>query len=765
MSNGNTTVSLTLKVRGQQAKQVLEQMNKAQERSATELLKTNRYLEGVLRQQAQQTGIQARQYQQMNTLVQQQRSALTQTATQTQASLRTNQLLERVLQQQVRQSTQLTQQTKNQNRDYQLQVNMLRQQAAAAERLRQQLEGAGRADRGLNGGGRMGMIGGVGGGIAAGAMAAYAITRNPLEKARSFETKIFDANTSINGGYANMTHNQVASSNLQLSGYARDAVREGHGTVEGIGDAAGILAASGVYKKVDDLKIPLLAIAKTAFANGATEQDVALLTQQIRQFGVIPNRTQVALDRTTTSGFLGGFELRDMARLLPEVLPFAKTAGYSGEEGLNQVTTHMQLARKYTGLPSQAADNMRDLYGLFSQNHFALAIGKYIKVQDGDPIKKIGLRGNRTGFDINTYLATQKLQGVDTVTATVMLMNRQLSKNKRFVDLQQQIKAAEKSGDQSKATGLKKEAMNIVAAGEFGKIFHNQQSLSGLMSIIAGLNNGDFDRISKGSWNGVGAVERVAKEKSLIEPAKAHALEQETILATIKVYDQVKETLGDFEGGLKDTMRANQGLAASALAAAGVLSVLAAAGVGARMGGGLGGVGAGGAAGALAGAKKWLMRGAVPLTVGLGAYNLYDTANDKSLNQYQKNVKEAGIVGGTGGAIAGAMVGAAAGSVIPVVGTAIGGILGGALGYWGGSEGGEALGEFFNEQNGIMDTQSKLLEEQNKQNAQMIKELQKLPSAISGAINFNSSGLSNNLNTGSREGAVPTKPLVFQNPY
>jgi hypothetical protein len=188
MSNGNTTVSLTLKLRGQQAQQVLEQLNKAQERSATELLKTNRYLEGVLRQQAQQTGIQARQYQQMNTLVQQQRSALTQTTTQTQASLRTNQLLERVLQQQVRQSTQLTQQTRNQNRDYQLQVNMLRQQVAAAERLRQQLEAASRAQRDATGG-RFGTLGAVGGGIATGAAAAYAITRNPLKKLARLKPK------------------------------------------------------------------------------------------------------------------------------------------------------------------------------------------------------------------------------------------------------------------------------------------------------------------------------------------------------------------------------------------------------------------------------------------------------------------------------------------------------------------------------------------------------------------------------------------------
>ena len=571
----NTTVSLTLNLNGKQAQSVLEQLGQSQKGTANELLRTNRMLEGVLRQQSQQTRIQSQQLQQLGRLYQQNARSVTQQTTQTNAALRTNQLLERVLEQQVRQSRSLSQQTRNQNRDYQLQINMLRQQVAAADRLRQQLEAAGRANREIGRGGTGGGLGAVSG-ISASVMAAYAITKSPLERARSFETKIFDANTSISGGYANMSHQQVVATNKQLSSYARDAVRQGHGTVDGIGDAAGILAASGAYQNVNDLKTPLLAIAKTAYANGATEQDVALLVQQIRQFGVMPDRTQFALDRATQSGFSGGFELRDMARFLPEVLPNAKSAGYSGEQGLNQVTTHMQLARKYTGIPSQAADNMRDLYSLFSQNHFALSIGKYIKTEKGDPLKKIGLKGNRIGFDMNTYLANQKLEGVDAVTATVKLMNRQLSKNKKFVDLQRQISIAEKNNDVSQALKLKQEASNIVAAGEFGKIFHNQQSLSALMSIIAGLNNGDFERISQNSWNGVGTVERVASEKNRIEPSKAHALEQEAILGTVKIYDTVKGTLGEFEGGLTKTMQANQALAASAIAAAGALSILAA---------------------------------------------------------------------------------------------------------------------------------------------------------------------------------------------
>lgn len=724
--SGKNTVSMTLQLNGKQAQQVLQQFLQTQKASSTEILKINRNLEGVLRQQAQQTGIQAKQYQQMSRLVQQQHTALAQSAVQTQASLRTNQLLERVLQQQVRQSSLLTQNNRNQNRDYQLQVNMLRQQVAAAERLRQQLEQAGRANREMGngsslGGGRFGAMGG----ITAGAMAAYAITKNPLDRARSFETKIFDANTSVSGGYTNMTHEQVVSSNLKLSNYAKDAVRKGHGTVEGVGDAASILAASGLYNNVDELRVPLLATAKTAFANGATEQDVALLTQQIRQFGIKPDRTQVALDRTSASGFNGGFELRDMAQFLPAVLPYAKTAGYSGEEGLNQVTTHMQLARKYSGLPSQAADNMRDLYSLFSQNHFALSIGKYVKPEEGDPMKKIGLRGNRVGFDINTYLADQKIKGVDAVTATVMLMNRQLSKNKKFVELQSQIAEAEKSGDENKSTTLKTEAMNIVAAGEFGKIFHNQQSLSALMSIIAGLNNGDLARISKASWDGEGSVDRVANEKTLIEPAQAHALEQETILGTIKIYDQVKGKLGEFEGSLHSSMVANQGLAASAIAAAGALAVLAAAGIGSKMAGGFSASG-GAATGAAMGAAR--------------------TAGQVGL---------AGVLGyGTGTAIRNMYMQTETGQKFD---------------NWGGEKIAQTLAFFGNDEaQAALDAQAKydeMIKQQqqaNQQNAQVIRELQKLPSAIGKSLNITIPSFNQLLNqapqqsiVGDRQGVVP----------
>ena len=218
-------------------------------------------------------------------------------------------------------------------------------------------------------------------------MAAKAVVGTPLERNRNFAATVFDATASITNGFSGMTAAQAKAANTELTGYAKDAVRKGHGTVEGVSEAAGILSASGNYDKISDLREPLIAVAKSAFAAGASESDMAKLVQQTKQFGVAPNRTQAALDRMISSGFAGGFELKDMAQFLPVVLGAATGAGYSGEKGLNSVTTHLQLARKYTGTPGEAATNIEDLYGLMGQKHFKDAIAKNIAVRAGDPTK------------------------------------------------------------------------------------------------------------------------------------------------------------------------------------------------------------------------------------------------------------------------------------------------------------------------------------------------------------------------------------------
>lgn len=559
MSGSNSTVSLTLQIKGQQATQEMKRISDQQVQATTKI-------------NAQWTKIGSAQAKFVNTARAGTRETLN-TARAGEQLLRTNRLLEGVLRQQ-------SIQTKIQSQLLRQQLSSAQQLVNSAKKVEQSTKRTHQSTQQTVSLWQKGSQ--VMGGLAGGYMAAKAVVATPLERNRNFAATVFDATASITNGFAGMTTAQAKAANTQLMGYTKDAVRKGHGTVEGVSEAAGILSASGNYDKISDLREPLIAVAKSAFASGASESDMAKLVQQTKQFGIAPNRTQAALDRMTASGFAGGFELRDMAQFLPVILGAATGAGFSGEKGLNTVTTHLQLARKYTGTPGEAATNIEDLYGLMGQKHFKDAIAKNIPIRDGDPTK-IGKKG-KTVFDLTQYLVNNKLKGIDTTDAIANLMNRELSTNKEYNKLNNDLSVALKNKNAEQAERIK-QAIELVIKGQFGDIFHNKQSLSGISSIVTGMKNGSYQEIDNKSWNGLGSVDRVADIKGDNEFAQAAALQQETILAQVKLYESVNGKLGEFEKGLVGVMQNNQGLTAATIAATGALTVLAATAGGASLAG------------------------------------------------------------------------------------------------------------------------------------------------------------------------------------
>lgn len=557
--SGNSTVSLTLQIKGQQASQEIKRISDQQVQATSKI-------------NTQWTKIGSAQAKFVNTARAGTRETLN-TARAGEQLLRTNRLLEGVLRQQ-------SIQTRLQSQLLRQQVSSAQQLVNSAKKVEQSTKRTHQSTQQTVSLWQKGSQ--VMGGLAGGYMAAKAVVATPLERNRNFAATVFDATASITNGFAGMTTAQAKAANTQLMGYTKDAVRKGHGTVEGVSEAAGILSASGNYDKISDLREPLIAVAKSAFASGASESDMAKLVQQTKQFGIAPNRTQAALDRMTASGFAGGFELRDMAQFLPVILGAATGAGFSGEKGLNTVTTHLQLARKYTGTPGEAATNIEDLYGLMGQKHFKDAIAKNIPIRDGDPTK-IGKKG-KTVFDLTQYLVNNKLKGIDTTDAIANLMNRELSTNKEYNKLNNDLSVALKNKNAEQAERIK-QAIELVIKGQFGDIFHNKQSLSGISSIVTGMKNGSYQEIDNKSWNGLGSVDRVADIKGDNEFAQAAALQQETILAQVKLYESVNGKLGEFEKGLVGVMQNNQGLTAATIAATGALTVLAATAGGASLAG------------------------------------------------------------------------------------------------------------------------------------------------------------------------------------
>lgn len=558
----NTTVSLTLQIKGN---------------AGTELKRISDYqVQSTTKLNQQWTQVNSAQAKFVNT-AKAGTEATINTARAGDQLLRTNRMLEGVLRQQSIQTKLQSQLLKQQEGSAKQMANWMKQVEQSSQRTQKaSKETASLWQKG----------GAVVGGVTGGYMAAKAVAATPLERGRNFSKVIFDATASITNGFNGMSKQEAKAQNEQLMSYAKDAVRQGHGTVEGTSEAAGILAASGIYEKVSDLKAPLQAIAKSSFASGADETDMAKLAQQVKQFGVGVDRTQVAFDHMIGSGQAGGFELKDMSQFLPVLLASASRAGYTGERGLNDVTTHLQLARKYTGTPGEAATNIDDLYGLVNQKHFKDAIAKNIHVEKGDPTK-LGKKNKRV-FDLTTYLANNQLKGVDTITSVAMLMDRQLSKNPEYQKLNARLATAIKSKNQEEISRTK-QAIELVTSGEFGDIFHNKQSLAGISAIITGVKNGDYKDIYDKSWNKEGATANLADIKGGNEFAQSEALEQEKILAQIKIYETVNSKLGNFEKGLTQVMQSNQGLTAATIAATGALTVLASTAVGSVLGGVLAG--------------------------------------------------------------------------------------------------------------------------------------------------------------------------------
>ena len=130
--------------------------------------------------------------------------------------------------------------------------------------------------------------------------------------------------------------------------------------------------------------------------------------------------------------------------------------------------------------------------------------------------------------------------------------------------------------------------------------------------------------------------------------------------------------------------------------------------------------------GGLKTAGKTLARGAVPLTVALGAMEAGSILMDDEMTGDQKVNAGAKLAGGTGGAMAGAATGAAIMAPLAPftlgLSSLAGGLIGGALGYWGG----EKLGGMGADAAGFSETatEEELIEEKRLKNDKRLVEIQ-----------------------------------------
>lgn len=121
-----------------------------------------------------------------------------------------------------------------------------------------------------------------------------------------------------------------------------------------------VLVAQGRNLK-DSLDF-LPSVARTAAAAGAEIDDIAKTADSVSSnFKIAGRDMQKAFDIMAAGGKAGQFELKDMARYLPSLGPAAAAAGFTGDRGLTELVSMLQIMRKGSGTSEEAAGSMSNI--------------------------------------------------------------------------------------------------------------------------------------------------------------------------------------------------------------------------------------------------------------------------------------------------------------------------------------------------------------------------------------------------------------------
>ena len=157
--------------------------------------------------------------------------------------------------------------------------------------------------------------------------------------------------------------NTVGATRDQMKEAMGDAQRIAFDTAQPFGkivEGMETLAAQG--RSLKEIQDVLPAVAKTAQASGSEVDDIAKTADAVgSHLGVTAGEMQKAFDLMADGGKRGSFELKDMARYLPSLLPAAKALGVQGTKGLTDIVALMQMVRKSSGTSEEAAASMSDI--------------------------------------------------------------------------------------------------------------------------------------------------------------------------------------------------------------------------------------------------------------------------------------------------------------------------------------------------------------------------------------------------------------------
>ncbi len=330
--------------------------------------------------------------------------------------------------------------------------------------LRRALDGIGKAARQI--------------GLVSGAIAAISFM-GPMQEAAAFQQQLLDI-----AGTSNLIGDQAfAMVDRSKERYEALALAVGQYS-DTVAKGAGQMIAAGLDQKLVDQSIGSIGRAATA-ANAEFADMSGVATQLLQTLRIPEDQLDNSLGALVTAGKLGSFELKDMAKYFPTLTSQMVKFGVTGREAVNFLASALQIARKGTSDPAEAANNLKN----FLSKILAPATIKNFK---------------DAGVDIEAVMRDAATKGINPIEAVVQKITKLTGvSGKEIEGLLQKAQANGLEGADALAS-VREQLEKIHGAGALGEIFGDMQVMDFLIPMLANID--EYKRIKDEVAKATGAV-------------------------------------------------------------------------------------------------------------------------------------------------------------------------------------------------------------------------------------------------------------------
>lgn len=419
---------------------------------------------------------------------------------------------------------------------------------------------------------RMGAIGRGAATVAAGSAAAYAAVRPEVERYKALDMRLREVTWAAHGETRGADTAWLQAQGMaQTKALALALVQQNGGSSDlALDTLSGMLANGMSWADVQKNAAATHAMARAAGENG--QYDGAAAAKLAKTFADNGLDVAKASQMAAQSGMQGTFEIANMVRDLPALLPDAKAAGFGGEAGLAYLLSALQSASNKAGSPDEAANNVKNVLQ---------------KALSADTTKRMDklLKTSGSKADWQKMVLEGQKQGKNAVQVLADFAQTLLSKDKGF----QAVKARADKGDE-----LAQQQMATMQAFMVSKLMPDMQARAGLNAMMdAEQMRQYFDGLMGNKTDVIGGKNQFMALGEAAKQEKAQA-EKELSLQSSQFFATVAEgetKLAQLTAQFPVATEALKALAAAASAAALAQGAMAMLGRGGGAGGAMGRMG------------------------------------------------------------------------------------------------------------------------------------------------------------------------------